>query len=391
MRISREAILSLLGPALLLGGCHDAKITSYRIPKEDVASSSPGNPAATAASTPTAPSAETALQWVAPGQWKAKPASALRRASYEVAGGGGETADISVIVFPGTGGDDLANINRWRGQLQLPPIGDAALASQTQEFASAAGRFVIADLQGVSPASHTATRLVGAWLRQPGQTWFFKLMGPADLVGAQKEAFQSFLRSVTAADGRGGVSDLAPSVARSSNTNDLPRADLAASPAPFAPGATHPEAMEGAPIEVDHAASLRWQAPAGWKPGPASAMRKGSYLIGSGEGTATLAISAFPGDVGGVLANVNRWRGQMGLPPIAEGDLGTATSAFDSHGLHFVLADAAGDGPAGRQRIVAALIPWQGGTWFFKLTGADEAVAGTKSEFLDFLKTVEAP
>ncbi len=77
-------------------------------------------------------------------------------------------------------------------------------------------------------------------------------------------------------------------------------------------------------------------------------MRKGSYALGGG---AEVAITAFPGDVGGVLANVNRWRGQAGLAPVDDAGLGQATSALDANGLHFTLVDAEG----GANPIVAAL------------------------------------
>jgi hypothetical protein len=39
-------------------------------------------------------------------------------------------------------------------------------------------------------------RLLGAVLSRPGETWFFKLMGPDALVAAQKNDFTAFLRSV---------------------------------------------------------------------------------------------------------------------------------------------------------------------------------------------------
>ena len=39
-----------------------------------------------------------------------------------------------------------------------------------------------------------------------------------------------------------------------------------------------------------------------------------SYNISAKEGSPTVTVSMFPGDVGGVLANVNRWRGQLGQP-----------------------------------------------------------------------------
>ena len=41
-------------------------------------------------------------------------------------------------------------------------------------------------------------------------------------------------------------------------------------------------------------------------------MRRGSYAVGADEKTAAdLAITAFPGDVGGDLANVNRWLNKL--------------------------------------------------------------------------------
>jgi len=100
-----------------------------------------------------------------------------------------------------------------------------------------------------------------------------------------------------------------------------------------------------------------------------------------------VAITAFPGDVGGVLANVNRWRGQAGLPPIDDSGLAHATAGFECNGLHFLLVDAS-DAPTS---MVAAMAPFNGGIWFFKLTGPAAAVASAKPAFLDFLRTVRAP
>jgi cysteinyl-tRNA synthetase len=36
---------------------------------------------------------------------------------------------------------------------------------------------------------------------------------------------------------------------------------------------------------------------------------------------AEVAVTVFPGTVGGLTANVNRWRGQIGLPPASEADI----------------------------------------------------------------------
>ncbi len=143
-----------------------------------------------------------------------------------------------------------------------------------------------------------------------------------------------------------------------------------------------PANLNGSPPAEE--AALTWKAPSDWRAGPRSAMRRGSYDLGGGLG---VAISAFPGDVGGILANVNRWRGQVGLPPVAEEALGRETQVFDANGLGFTVVDAAGGG----QRIVAVLVPWRGETWFFKLTGPESAVGAAKPRFLEFLRTVRAP
>jgi hypothetical protein len=135
---------------------------------------------------------------------------------------------------------------------------------------------------------------------------------------------------------------------------------------------------------------LSWTAPAEWQPKPLSAMRKGSFTIpGENGADADLSITAFPGDVGGLLANVNRWRGQVQLPPIGESDLPTATTQIEAHGLTFVVVDFASTGSAEPKRILGALVPFDGATWFFKLMGPDALVARQKSAFLAFLQTVK--
>ena len=45
-------------------------------------------------------------------------------------------------------------------------------------------------------------------------------------------------------------------------------------------------------------------------------MRLASHKVSDEDGNEIdFSITSFPGDVGGLLANVNRWLGQIGLPP----------------------------------------------------------------------------
>jgi hypothetical protein len=136
--------------------------------------------------------------------------------------------------------------------------------------------------------------------------------------------------------------------------------------------------------------SLSWTAPAHWQPNAAQPMRKASWTVAAdAPGRVEVAVTAFPGDVGGATANLNRWRAQLGLPALADGEASSALTRLDCNGLNISLADLTGAGPANAPRIVAAIVPISGATWFFKLTGPDSAVAAAKPAFLEFLRTVK--
>jgi hypothetical protein len=360
----RNSAVACLGFAL--AGCSNRDIATYRVPKDPDAAAAPADAGAPAAQT-------VSLRWTAPAGWQPQAASGLRAASFLAPGPGGATADVSVVTFAGAGGDVLANINRWRGQLQLPPITAGDLPANVNALDEPAGHFLVADIRGVPATGQPAIRILGAWLEQPDQVWFFKMMGSEEVVEAQKGSFLGFLRSVAAGASSAGAPHAAENSPKASdNTNDLPHAGFVVAPTDAA----------GEP-------SLHWQAPSEWKAKPVSTMRKGSYTISQGGVEADLAITAFPGEVGGLAANVNRWRGQVGLQPVDDSALGTVTASFDANGLHFTLVDFAGPAPSGPQRILAALVSWQGATWFFKLTGPDSLVENERPSFLAFLKTVQ--
>ena len=162
----------------------------------------------------------------------------------------------------------------------------------------------------------------------------------------------------------------------------------AGSSAPAAPAAAG-AGMEATPVATASGAGLVWTAPAAWKPKTASAMRKGSYAVGGTGAEADLSITAFPGDVGGEVANVNRWRGQVSLPPLADADIAGAVTRLTSNDLAITIVDCAGTG-AGAQRILGAIVPYGGATWFFKLLGPDATVAQARPDFMAFIKTVKA-
>lgn len=158
----------------------------------------------------------------------------------------------------------------------------------------------------------------------------------------------------------------------------------AAMPAPAAGG------MADTPVATAGGPGLTWTAAAAWQAKPLGAMRKGSFTIAGDAGAiADLSITAFPGAVGGEFANINRWRGQLSLPPITEAELPSAGTRFSQNGLTFTVVDLVSVDPAAPQRMLGAMTPYDGAMWFFKLTGPDKLVASAKPAFLDFLKSVK--
>ena len=197
----------------LTAGCRDRAVASYQIPKETDASASPAvespaamppmSAAAPAAGAPAgAPGAQAAvmpagltLTWTAPAAWQPKALGTMRKGSFTVPGKDGANADLSIISLPGAVGGELANINRWRGQISLDPITEAELAGATTRVVVGDLTFTVVDLVGTGDQ---AQRILGAMVPFDQSIWFFKLSGPAALVLEQKPAFLSFLQTVKA-------------------------------------------------------------------------------------------------------------------------------------------------------------------------------------------------
>lgn len=165
-----------------------------------------------------------------------------------------------------------------------------------------------------------------------------------------------------------------PNQAQPSEPSQSPPADIAADRA----------AMAGTTVPVATGNDLTWTAPSGWAEQPASGMRKGTLTLSGPEGTGDLSVTAFPDAVGGNLANVNRWRGQLGLNPISAAELRPLLMHIHVGPLHLDVIDIVGP----RERMLVAIIPHAGATWFFRLLGPDALVGREKPTFMRFLQSI---
>jgi hypothetical protein len=170
-----------------------------------------------------------------------------------------------------------------------------------------------------------------------------------------------------------------------------------AQPPALPPGHPDINSMSGQSLPANSASDApnpQWSVPAGWQQGNPSSMRRATYLVKGTDGqTAEVVVSVFPGDVGGLMANINRWRGQIGLGPIAPDEIAGVTSDVDVNGTKSTVIDLKADAvPPGKTqppRMIVVTVPHAGNSWFFKITGDAPLVGAQKEPFLQFVKSVK--
>ncbi len=176
-------------------GCRRDEVTHFRVKKASEATfAATAQPAGTGRAelpAPPVPARPSALRWSLPKGWTESASGGMRYATLKPSIPG--RIDVSVIVLPGPAGGELANVNRWRGQLGLSEIEEPALAAARKAIRTNAGTVSLYDF---SSEGAQKTRLVAALAVVDGNTWFVKMMGDAGPVGAARSDFIRLLRSL---------------------------------------------------------------------------------------------------------------------------------------------------------------------------------------------------
>ena len=140
---------------------------------------------------PPAPSGSQALKWTLPAGWTESHPGGMRYATLKP--GADSPLEISVVALAGTAGGEVANVNRWRGQLGLAPADRAAQAKDRKVIKSAAGDVAVHDFAG---EGEKKSRMIAATFMANGTTWFVKLVGDAALVEAIVANYTQLLESL---------------------------------------------------------------------------------------------------------------------------------------------------------------------------------------------------
>jgi len=136
-------------------------------------------------------------------------------------------------------------------------------------------------------------------------------------------------------------------------------------------------------------AQPQWTVPTDWHSVPPAQFLEAEYSVAGANGTtAEVNVAQLNGTGGGVLPNVNRWRGQIGLEPVDEIALARLTTTVSVTSGNATFVDMTGTNANGQPtRLVAAIVPAGDQTWFYKLMGNEKVVANQKDAFTKFVQS----
>ena len=381
-------VLPLAAAALIvfaLAGCGRDSVKVYKVETNDTTMTLP--PAAGSGAMPSmmpggVPVPDNSglpkLKYTLPDGWKEKALTQLRVASFEITADG-KQADVSVIPLGGMAGGDFANVNRWRGQVGLSTITEEEVQKIAEKIEAAGQPADLYDIVGTSPGSGDESRIIATILHRDDTAWFFKMTGDGALVEKNKAAFIAFLKSVEFG---------APSApAQLDMSQQLPPSH------PAIPGMDMSMGGNAPVTEATAGDKPTWTVPAGWQKGQLAQFLIAKYVIaGTGDAKAEVNVSSLSGDGGGLLANINRWRAQLGVAPVTEADIANLPT-IDAAGGKATVVDISGTNPrtGTSAQLIGVVLPLGGQTWFYKLMGDAAVVAAQKDALMKFVQSAKYP
>lgn len=286
-------------------------------------------------------------EWKLPDGWREEAGTGMRAATIMVPADG-KPLELTVIALPSSGAPDeiLSNINRWRGQMNLPVVDQRGLAEFTRETKAGDATMTIVDLRGQFSAGSMVAPFAGR--------------------------------------GAGAASGVAQNQA-----DNLPAGHP---PIDATSGIQRDESPASAPADVP-----KFDAPASWQQLPGGGFRKAAFEVRDGERKALVTVIDFRLDSGQMIAdplqNINQWRGAIGLEPLEKDSLESAVELIEVDGQPTTYAKIQAD-PAKPeeskidQATLAAMIKSGDRIWFFKMLGDRDLVAAQEDEFKTFLMSV---
>ncbi len=157
-----------------------------------------------------------------------------------------------------------------------------------------------------------------------------------------------------------------------------------------APFANRPPRTEAPPAAA--AASVKAIPAEQWTPGKVGGMRKAAYEYSKDGQRVEITVIDLAREAGDRLANVNRWRGQIGMETVDAAGLKATMRKIEVGGHTGDLVELIGTtGEKGPQAILGVIVDVGEKTWFIKLQGDAPLALAEKAAFEAFTKTVQLP
>jgi len=279
----------------------------------------------------------------------------MRAARFSVPVASGNDLDVSVISLPGVAAGKLDIVNLWREQVSLPAATESDLASMSETVRIGDQQGDLFEMVSAEPLINDKdkARILVAMVKDTGTSWFMKMTGEDAAVREQKPKFIEFLNSLTF---------------------------------DYGSHAAEPQTTS-APIQnTNSGGKPAWQVPPNWKEVAPSEMLLAKFVVpGKGEEKAEVTVSVFPGDVGGLHLNINRWRRQIGLPEADEKTTRELARPLEGVSRNAVLVDMSG----ATTRVIGAIVPDGGRTWFYKLSGSPNVAEAEKDSLVRFVQSAQ--
>ncbi|MFM9959595.1 MAG: hypothetical protein ACKV2Q_00005 [Planctomycetaceae bacterium] len=321
----------------------------------------PARPASSPA--PASVAANGLPQWNVPEGWQPAPGNQFSLAAFEVKEG-----DNSIkTTISRAGGDLLENLNRWRGQLGLKAWSPDEMKKTVKTLSIDGQDGTLVELVGTDPRTEKPSCILGLIVPHADDTWFFKLTGDVELAQREKAHFEAFVQSVKF-DAAAPESPVRPEPVR---------------PAPGPGPSPRPGPIAAAPKGLS-----QWKVPDGWLPAPGNQFSLAAFAVKEGPNSIQTTVSRAGGDL---LGNLNRWRGQLGLPAWSADEMKKTAKSLSVDGHDGTLVELVGkDARSGKPSCILGLIvPHGDDTWFFKLIGDAELAQREKDNFEAFVQSVK--
>jgi hypothetical protein len=258
-------------------------------------------------------------EWTLPKDWSARPGSQMRFATLVLPGD--PPLEVTVTKLPAGNDLDQArldNINRWRGQLDLPHIEIEDLPSRTEN---------------IEAGDITVTYL--------------------NIVGKAKPA----------AAMAGGMP---PMIQRAISNREGPADDGTARQ----------------PAKAAEQSDIKFEKPGEWTEVPPKQFITAAFEVTDGAKKLSITVSRAGGSK---VANVNRWRGQLGVGPLSEDEINKSLQKFTVGDRAGQLVEIKSD----TQTLTAVMIEDGERTVFVKLMGDPELAVRERKRFETFAKSLK--